>query len=77
MKETKSQIAVEKYKIALRKLYGNEICDKSNIYFSGGWCYVNLARRFPDGSIGTLGEADGYKAIALLEMAKVLERRIR
>lgn len=63
---------------ALRALYGDKIADNSNIYYSGGWIYINIAQRFPDGSIGATGEADkGRRASQVIKMTQVLLNRAK
>ena len=77
MKQSKAAIAVERYHKAVMGLYGNEICDNSTMYSDGGWCYVNLAKRFPDGSVGTISSinTNATRPSKLIQMAEELERR--
>jgi len=66
------------YREALRALYGDKIANKSNIYYSGGWIYINIAQKFPDGSIGAVGIADnGRRASKVIEMTQVLLNRVK
>ena len=46
---------IARYRESLRNLYGNDLADKSELWYSNGWYYINVARTFPDGSTGTLG----------------------
>lgn len=77
MKQNKSQVAIVKYLKVARKVYGAKITLESEFYSDSGWCYINLARRFPDGSIGTIGAANAYKAKEVLKMAEELGKRVR
>lgn len=40
---------------------GADITAKTVLHYSGGWFYFNQARRYDDGSIGTIGPADGKR----------------
>lgn len=69
---------INDYREALRALYGSEIADKSDIYPSSGWIYINLARRFHDGSIGIVEPADdGKRASQVIEMTQNLLKRAK
>ena len=63
------------YDLALRHLYGEEIANATEIYHSRGWYYLNLAQRFPDGSIGAIGRANAYRKKQILAMAATLNGR--
>lgn len=47
---TPTEITSE-YREALRKLYGDDIADKSAVYYFNGWYYYSVGRKCPDGSI--------------------------
>lgn len=64
------------YRQAIRDLYGNDIGEKSQVWYDSGWCYVWLARKFEDGSIGTLGEPMRVRLKQLNQFAQTLKDRI-
>lgn len=67
---------INDYREALRARYGDEIADTSDIYPRSGWVYINLARRFADGSVGCMGWADnGRRANKVIEMTQTLLKR--
>lgn len=59
----------------LRLLYGDEIANKSNIYYIRGWFYINLAQRFDDGSVGSIGPATAHRKKQVIEYTNELQRR--
>jgi len=60
----------------VRKLYGDEIADDSIAHHHRGWYYVNLARRYKDGSVGVWpGAIPAIRRVRLAEMVTELERR--
>lgn len=70
------QKIITDYCAAVRRLYGDEIADKSEIYHEHGWFYVNLAKKFPDGSIGVSGYvADAFRRKKIVEMTEALKKR--
>lgn len=72
------QRIISDYREALRALYGDKIADKSDVYYLRGWIHINLAQRFPDGSMGAIGEADnGRRASKVIEMTQVLLNRAK
>lgn len=72
------EIIIKRYREALKKDFGKEIVDESEIRYLGyGWYLVNIARRYPDGSIGAHSELNPqrYRKKQLLEEIKRLEKR--
>lgn len=56
------------YREELRRLYGNKIADESRIYYGHGWYYINVAKEYPDGSIGCIGPAHAYRKNRVVAM---------
>jgi hypothetical protein len=63
------------YREELRRLYGDEIADKSRIDYGHGWYYVSKAKRYSDGSIGVWSVANAYHKKQMLKMLEVLRAR--
>lgn len=36
---------LQNYREALRNAYGDEVADKSNLYYNRGWYYISVARK--------------------------------
>lgn len=68
---------LQNYREALRRLYGDEIADKSNLYYARGWYYVSVARKCPDNSYYTDGIADGRRKKQIIEMTNTLLSRVK
>ena len=69
--ETPDNILHQYYE-AVRLLHGEERAEKSDIYYSNGWYYINLASRFPDGSVGTINPPNAYRKSQVIEMTATL-----
>jgi len=67
---------LQNYREALRKIYGDDISDKSNLYYKNGWYYVSVARKCPDGSYYTNSIADGKRKKLIIEMTDNLLKRV-
>lgn len=74
---TEPEQVLHNYREALRKLYGDEIADKSLLFYANGWYYVSVAQRFPDKSCGAFSIADGKRKRQIIEMTENLLRRIK
>ncbi len=72
---TDPEQVLQNYREALRKVYGNEIADKSNLYYARGWYYFSVARKYPDGSVGADSIADGRRKKQIIEMTNNLLHR--
>lgn len=72
--QTPTQIC-DAYRAQLRRLYGDESADESYVDYSGGWFYINVAKRFPDGSVGKLSPTRAYRKQKVLQMIARLEER--
>jgi len=72
---------LKEYRKLLADLNGKDIARKSDLYYRSGWyylniarkfedgsIYLNIARKFEDGSIGILGIPSCYRKRELLEM---------
>ena len=59
---------LKEYRKLLADLNGKDIARKSDLYYRSGWYYLNIARKFEDGSIGILGIPSCYRKRELLEM---------
>jgi hypothetical protein len=66
---------VSEYREALKELYGDEVAEKSKVYYAKGWYYIRVARTYSDGSVGTIGLVNAYRAKTVVEMIEVLKRR--
>lgn len=73
---SEAEARLDRYRLALRLLYGNEIADKTELYYSRGWYYVKLAQRISDDSVGTSGIANGHRAKQLDAMTAELLKRL-
>lgn len=64
------------YRDALREVYGDAIADKSAVYYHYGWYYVDVARKFPDGSVGVGGTLpSGHRRKEMVLMIIELQKR--
>ena len=63
---------LQNYREALRLKYGNAVADKSNLYYKGGWYYIVVARKCPDGSYYTDSIADRRRKKQVTEMTNNL-----
>lgn len=61
------------YRAELVRLYGEERARKSRADYAYGWYYINVAKRFDDGSVGTVGPATPCRRHVLAEMIKILQ----
>lgn len=52
---------INEYREALKNRTKDDILAKSDFYYYKGWYYVNIAIRFPDGSIGAISPASGMR----------------
>jgi hypothetical protein len=68
---TPQEICTE-YREQLRRLYGDEIADKSQVDYIHGWFFIGIAKRYQDGSCG-----NAYRKIKVLEMIEQLKQRRR
>ena len=68
---------IANYRMALEGVYGKEIADKSHIDYYRGWYYINVARQFSDGSVGTLSWASHrcFRAKELIQRTHNLVER--
>jgi hypothetical protein len=41
---------------------GQDVANKTILYYRKGWYYYNLASRFQDGSVGVVGVSKGMRA---------------
>ncbi len=73
---TESEQILQHYREALRKLYGNEIANRSELYYKNGWYYISVARKCPDGSYFTPSIADGRRKKLIIEMTNNLLSRV-
>lgn len=69
------QEVMNAYRAELRRLYGDEVADKTELHYARGWYYLNIARKFRDGSVGTLGKADAMRGSWLVKMTENLRTR--
>jgi hypothetical protein len=63
------------YREQLRRLYGDDVADKSELHYNRGWYYVNIARTFEDGSVGVLGAREAVRQKELLERTLRFKKR--
>jgi hypothetical protein len=61
------------YRQELARLYGADRAEKSRVDYHGGWYYISTARRWPDGSVGTLGRTSAYREKQVREMLATLQ----
>lgn len=47
------QKVIDDYREALRTVHGSDIANFSELQYERGWFYLNVARKYSDGSIGT------------------------
>lgn len=64
------------YLAEIARLYGEEMGEKSECNYVHGWFYVNLARKWQDGSVGPMGPANPYRRKKLEEMLANLRKRV-
>lgn len=75
---TESERILAEYRDQIRRLCGEERAKKSLIEYDRGWYYIELARKFPDGSIGIISDIKGasaYRKTQVLLMIKNLKKR--
>ena len=71
--------AMNEYRDVYRKLHGDDMAEKNEVWYESGWVYLYAAQRFPDGMIG---KTVGPKAIQLYRlkqfkaMTETLKRRL-
>lgn len=66
----------EKYLQEVKRLYGDKRANKSHAYYVLGWFYINLARRFSDGSIGCGGHLPTpYRKKEVIKLIACLRER--
>jgi hypothetical protein len=63
------------YREQLRRLYGDEIADRSRVSHARGWYYISKAKMWPDGSIGACQVANAFRKNRVLEKLKTLRAR--
>lgn len=73
--KSESKVVIDNYRAELLRLYGEDIAANTKLYQSRGWHYLNMARRFNDGSVGVLGRASCYRKRQLIEMTENLRKR--
>ena len=73
---TEPEEILQDYREALRKLYGDEIADKSNFYYAKGWYYISVAQRYPDKSCGASSIAYSRRKRQIIEMTRTLLERV-
>jgi len=67
---------MDEYRAALRDLYGDEIAQKTVLFYNKGWFYLNLAIRQSDGSVGAIGPAWPFRAKELQQKTITLRKRL-
>ena len=55
-RRAKDDICYE-YLNEIARTLGQDRADRSNVYWRGGWFYLNIASRWKDGSVGTAGRS--------------------
>ena len=63
------------YRAELARVYGEERAQKSRIDYGHGWYYINVAKHFDDGSVGTVTMPTAYRRKHVMEMIENLQRR--
>ena len=66
---------MDAYRAELSRLYGEDFADKTEFYYGGGWYYLNVAKRTPDGGVGVWGLPTCYRKIQIVEMTENLRKR--
>jgi len=62
------EVIMSAFREALRSVLGDDLADKTVLYYSKGWYYLNIAQRFPDGSSGAIGIPSGYRRAQIVTM---------
>ena len=62
------------YRAAYRALYGDEMGDKMQVWYDAGWCYLQAAVRYPDGSIGFHVGPNALKLFRLNQLREQADR---
>jgi hypothetical protein len=70
-----SEQTIGDYREQLRRLYGDDVADKSELYYNRGWYYVNIAQALNDGSVGVLGTASAHRQKEIIERTLNLKKR--
>ena len=80
LNELSPQYLCDALRNKLRAVFGNEIADESDISYHRGWFYFNQARKFSDGSVGTIHPAECYRKKTIIcfiiELSKALKPKI-
>lgn len=71
----KGDALLELWLSEVSRLHGEKIAAKSKAYYHSGWYYIQVARRFGDGSVGTIGSTSAYRAVSIREMIINLRQR--
>ena len=71
----KPQEVMDAYRAELRRLYGDEIADKTKLAYGRGWYYLNVATKYRDGSVGAIGPGDPMRKAELIKRTENLRKR--
>ncbi|MCP4537709.1 MAG: hypothetical protein GY832_11225 [Chloroflexi bacterium] len=63
------------YRAELRRVYGDERAQKSRVDYHRSWYYINVARKYEDGSIGPYGIAPAFRKSKVIELIRNLRKR--